>query len=104
MAWDREIRGAIDAALRHGFVVVLLSPETVGADFVVAEIRHALERRIELGRQSGVIPIIASERDRTLALLASSDLEPITKMALLDFTSGTWENNLAELIKVLATE
>jgi hypothetical protein len=50
------------------------------------------------------LPIIISERELTLSLLASSPLYARLEVAALDFSSGEFDEKMAELRRFLATE
>jgi hypothetical protein len=102
--WADQIRSGLDEAVKKGFVLVLLSPEAIAAESVATEVQYALERCIERGHRSSIVPIVVSHRDQTLALLESSPLQPVTQMQLLDFTVGAFDDNVAELIRILASQ
>jgi hypothetical protein len=101
--WFDMVSRVIDEAVEQGFVLVLLSPEALAADFVAAEVQYALKRRVELGQTSSIVPILVDQPQRTLALLESSPMRAITDMRLFDFTVGAFDDNVAELIRTLAT-
>jgi hypothetical protein len=101
--WADQIRTGIDEAIEKGFVLVLLSPEALAAESVVTEAGYALERYIESGRP-GIVPIIVSQPEQTLALLeSSSPLQQVARMHCLDFTEGALAENIATLIRTLAS-
>jgi hypothetical protein len=59
-------------------------------------------RAAATGKSSSVIPVLASDRERTLDLLASIPAgEAVAQMQLIDFTSGDFDDNFAELLRML---
>jgi hypothetical protein len=98
--WSAEVQNALDAALDHGFVLVLLSPEALESEFVVAEVKHALERS-DAERSTRVIPIVASRVDLTFDSLERLGLEAIARRQMLDFTVGDLDDNVSSLIRIL---
>ncbi len=103
--WVAAATSAVDDALAHGYVVVFLSPEAldaVEAAFVVAAMEHAVARAAATGKSSNVIPVLVSDRERTLDLLASSPAgEAVGQLQMVDFTSGDFDDNFAELLRTL---
>jgi hypothetical protein len=97
-----QLIDAITAALQNGYVLLLLSPEMFTSDIAMNQALLALAMRDASGRHSSVIPIIGSEQELTLSLLASSPLSArLGYMPTLDFTAGEFTDNMAELLRVL---
>jgi TIR domain len=95
--WAEQTRVALDSAIDHGFVLIVLEPAAVASSAVADEVGRALESE----RRGGVIPIIADNMPATLGMLPTSALEPLTDLAMLDFTGGSFDDNFAELLRAL---
>jgi hypothetical protein len=97
-----QLIDAITAVVQNGYILLLLSPETFTSDIVMNEALLALALGDASGRHSSVVPIIASEQELTLSLLASSPLSArLGYIAPLDFTTGEFTDNMVELMRVL---
>jgi len=95
--WSERIQSALDEALNTGYVVLLLSPKAFESPFISATLQYVA------GRPSSVVVIIESDREETLSLLASiADWPMIGSHAPLDFTTGQFEENFADLLRVLS--
>jgi hypothetical protein len=101
--WAETMAVALNDAMDHGYLLLLLSPEAFDADAIATEVEYAMTRRTRSGRPSNVVPLVVSERERTLSLLGSSRLgRAIGQIQPLDFTSGKFDDNVAKLLRTLA--
>jgi hypothetical protein len=117
-ALTRLREAAQDVAISHGHLLLLLSPESVNSVEMLVELRAmvrfagdpsaaAAERWAELVEDASiVVPLIVSERERTVARLGSSRLgrelrEIGHNVEPLDFTSGDFNDNIAKLLRIL---
>jgi TIR domain len=83
-------------------VLLLLSPEAMSSAWVTWEVRYALERHLDLGWKSRIVPVIVSRRRETLELIRSSPLERIGDVQALDLSAGEIDEKVAKLTHILA--
>jgi hypothetical protein len=67
--WMQEIAGAIDRAVNRGFVLLLLSPNSVQSQFVMHEIQYALDKASKAAHGANVIPIMIDDPRGTQAAM-----------------------------------
>jgi hypothetical protein len=97
-----QLIDAITSAIQNGSLLLLLSPEVFTSQIIMNEVILAAALSDESGRHASLVPIVASEREQTLTLLASSPLPAMLKnIAPLDFTAGEFDENMAELVRIL---
>ena len=94
--WASAIRTAIDDAVNEGFVLLLLSPESVSSQWCHAATLHALQRAAQSAR-SNIIPVIIAPFD-------PSALTPQLRMIQwFDLTTGQFDERMEELIANMKT-
>lgn len=94
--WAAVLGAAIDKAVQHGFVLLLLSKASLQSQFCRQETIYALKRVTASGR-SNVVPIIIEKFDRTAL---PSDLQAIQ---YFDLTTGPFDERIEALIDNLKT-
>ncbi len=94
--WAGAIGAAIDEAVQHGFVLLLLTKASLDSQFCRHETFHAFERAAASGR-SNVVPVIADQFDRF------SLPRELQSIQWFDLTTGPFEERMEELIRNLKT-
>lgn len=93
-----KMQTAIDESIANGFVLVLLSPNSVGSLWCKAETLYALRKAKASGR-SNVIPIIVHDMDKVLGSLPAH----LATLQCFDLTSADFDQRMEELIRALKT-
>jgi hypothetical protein len=96
-----EITEGIDEAVAHGFVLVLMSPDSWRSRWMAVETDYVLERSAATGPRSNVIPVIVRDRERTL--LYMPEALPLQYFQYFDLTTGDRDTRVAELVQSLKT-
>jgi len=91
--WGTTVDLQLDAAVRQGFVLPLLTPESVSpGSFLREELAAAIRRRAPGARN--IIPLMIEPCSAPL---------PIATIQWLDWTQGDRESNLVKLVHLLKT-
>lgn len=98
--WGSPIVAAIDESAKRGFVLLLLSPDSVESPFVQAETSLALERATKSG--GNIIPIIVRDARETRGRLTISPIgQLLNRIQFVDISTGDMQNNIRRLIELL---
>jgi TIR domain len=92
--WMQEITRRIDGALARGFVLLLLSPNSVQSEWVRHEIEYALSNR----KAPNVIPIMIDDPAQIRNAMPKSMLDLLTDILYFDFSEGDFDTNMDRLI------
>jgi hypothetical protein len=94
--WRATTGDALLDAARRGWVIILLSPEALRSEFVIAELDLAL-------RVPGVnlLPIVVRDVETTLAGFSPDVRQALLHLEWLDFTPANRERNTPRLIATL---
>jgi hypothetical protein len=101
--WVDQMRDALDMAIANGFVLLLLSPEAMSSAWVTWEVRYVLERHLDLGWKSRIVPVLVSRPRETLELIRSSPIEAIRDVEAFDLSAGEIDEKVATLTHILAS-
>lgn len=96
--FGRTIQSAIDESLANGFVMLLLSLNSLLSDYCKEETDYAL-RKAHASQQSNVIPVLIKEASQVLAALPLQ----LALINCFDLTKGDFKDRMAELIHSLKT-
>lgn len=96
--FQSAIKAAIDKSLANGFVLLLLSPNSLTSPFCKAETEYAL-RRAQASQRSNVVPVIVKDGSQFLAKLPLQ----LAAVQYFDLTPGDFEDKIARLIHILKT-
>ena len=99
--WLGEITARLDDAERHGFVLLLLSPNSVRSEWVRRELEHALVRVRQFGRAYGLIPVLVGSREDTELAMDAETAALLGQIQWADFSKGSIEENTESLIRHL---
>lgn len=96
--WQQEITSAIDRAVERGFVLVLLSTNSVQAKYLMEEVRHALDRSAKAAHGANIVPIMLDDPG-----VIQSAMPPPLRILLggipwFDFSRGDFETNVTRLV------
>ena len=93
-AWTFAIGTAISNAIKEGFVLLLLSPDSLASEYCRGEIEYALQLAAR-SQRSNVIPVV-------VAPIAREALPPqLANIQWFDLTTGPFEERVEELIRNL---
>lgn len=94
--WPAATEDALLDAARRGWILILLSPDALRSEFVMAELYMAL-------RVPGVnvLPIVVRDVDRTLAGFPREIQDALLHAEWLDFTPANRERNTPRLLATL---
>jgi hypothetical protein len=101
MEWQAEIFSRINEAEQRGFVIALISVESMHSQWVRSELEYAVARRRELGRGYGVVPVLLSGWSRISANGDPALTAILDVMQAVDFAEGSIEANTEMLISHL---
>jgi hypothetical protein len=96
--WQQEITSAIDRAVDRGFVLVLLSSNSVQSEYVMQEIRYALEKSAKAAHGANIVPILLNDPG-----VIQSAMPPPLQLMLggiqwFDFSQGNFDTNINRLV------
>jgi hypothetical protein len=96
--WMQEIMGAIDRAVERGFVLVLLSPNSVKLAFTLREIQYAFDKAGKAAHGANIIPVIISNPYEKQAGMSSGLQSLLGGIQWFDFSHGDFDRNIENLI------
>ena len=96
--FQAAIQSTLDESLANGFVLLLLSANSLASQFCRAETEYAL-RRAQASERSNVVPVLIKDGSRVLRTLPAE----LAAVQCFDLTSGDFEHRMAELIRILKT-
>jgi hypothetical protein len=100
--WRQAITDALDEALDTGYVLLLLSHGALRSTEVRRTLQYAENGSSGRGTSARVVPIIARDREEIHSLIAEDPGSPMLEsVEWLDFTTGQFEDNLADLMRIL---
>jgi hypothetical protein len=99
--WQDAITGSIDDALLHGFVLILLSPNSAKKEFVRYEIEYAVSKAASLHRSGSVLPIVFGNPRAILAQFSPRTRERLESTQWFQFDEGDFQDEAARLIREL---
>jgi TIR domain len=99
--WMGEITARLDDSERQGFVLVLMSPNSVRSEWVRRELKHALVRVRQLGRGYGVVPVLVGSSEETRLAMDAETATLLGEIQWADFSKGSIEQNTESLIRQL---
>ena len=96
--WMLEIASAIDRAVARGFVLMLLSPNSVRSKFVMHEIQYALEKSAKATHGANILPIMLTDPHVTQIAMPPSLQLLLGGIQWFDFSQGDFDVNIAKLV------
>jgi hypothetical protein len=96
--WQQEITSAIDRAVERGFVLVLLSMNSMQSDFVTNEIRYALEKSATAAHGANIVPLMLNDPSVILNAMSPSLQLALRDIQWFDFSQGDFGMNITRLI------
>jgi len=90
-----KLTEALEEAIKKGFFLVLLSPDSLESNNVRREVEFALNK------QAKIIPIIVRDPEIVISQLVSLN---IANLYYTDFTKGNFNNNMTDLIEFVKTK
>ena len=89
--WASGVSSAIDEAVKHGFVLLLLSEASLKSDWCRKETEYALAR-VSKSSRSNVVPVIIEQFNHAMLPLQ------LRHIMYFDLTTGPFEDRVEELI------
>lgn len=96
--WMQEIASGIDRAVRRGFVLILLSPNSVRSQFTMHEVRYALAKSAGATHGANILPIMLTDPLATQKAMPPSLQFLLGAIQWFDFSQGDFDRNMARLI------
>ncbi len=96
--WMQEIANAIDRAVERGFVLVLLSPNSVRSQFTMHEIQYALDKSARATHGANIVPIMLNDPRATQSAMPPSLQLLLGGIQWFDFSQGDFDANIARLV------
>ena len=95
-----SIQHHIDDALAHGFVVLLLSPQSAKKEFVRAEIEYTLAKAAT-DRTGLVVPVVFGNPEETLAGFSRPTQARLRSIGWISFDAANFQTAAAKLVAEL---
>lgn len=92
------IESTIDESIANGFLLALLSPDSITSTWCKHETLYALKKAVSTKR-SNVVPVIVRERDQVLRSLPNH----LLALQFFDLTSADFDHRMEHLIQTLKT-
>ncbi len=96
--WMQQISSALDQAVHRGFVLVLLSRNSLQSQFVMSEIQYALEKSVKAAHGANIIPIMLDDPRAIQASMPQQLQLHLKGIQWLDFSQGDFETNISKLV------
>ena len=96
--WQQEITNAIDRAVERGFVLVLLSVNSVESQFIMAEVRHALEKAAKAAHGANIVPVMLDDPAAIQSAIPPSLRGALERIEWFDFSQGNFDANITRLV------
>ena len=94
----QEIARVIDKAVERGFVLVLLSPNSVQSQFTLREIQYALDKSTKAPHGANVVPIMLHDPRSTQGAMSPAHQLLLGVIQWFDFSQGNFDANMVNLI------
>jgi len=96
--WEQEITSAIDRAVERGFVLVLLSTDSVQSEFVMHELRYALDKSTRAAHGANIVPIMLNDPRVIQRAMPPSLQLMLGGIQWFDFSQGDLDTNITKLV------
>jgi hypothetical protein len=96
--WQQEITSAIDRAVERGFVLVLLSANSVQSAFVMHETRYALDKAAAAAHGANIVPIMLDDPRVIQSAMPPSLQLMLRGIQWFDFSQGNFDTNITRLV------
>jgi hypothetical protein len=100
-SWQDALTGALDDALLHGFVLILLSPKSAKKEFVRYEIEYAMARSTSTHRRGSVVPIVFGDPRPTIAQFSPKTRQLLESALWFAFDTAHPQRSVARLVDEL---
>jgi hypothetical protein len=102
-AWQDAITGAVDDALLHGFVLILLTPNSAKKEFVRYEVEYAVTKSASMRRSGSVVPVVFGDPRATIAQFSPKARKQLESTRWFIFDESHPQQSVARLISELKT-
>lgn len=99
--WMQEITQAIDEAVARGFVLVLLSPNSMESGWVQREVQYSLEKASKSAHGANIIPLMIDDPGATQAAMPASMQFALSGIQWVDLSKGDFDTNMRNLIRYM---
>ena len=96
--WQREITNAIDRAVERGFVLMLLSTKSLESQFIMADVRHALEKAANAAHGANIVPVMLDDPAAIQSAMPPSLHGALERIQWFDFSQGSFDANITRLV------
>ncbi len=101
--WSQQVLAGIDQAIKEGFVLLLISDNSIKAPFVLAEVEYAFKKCVAGQYGNNIIPIFITDPNATIQLMPIGLKSLISKIQYFDLSKGNFNQNIKKLITTLKT-
>lgn len=99
--WQAAITGAVDDALLHGFVLILLTPNSAKKEFVRYEVEYAVTKSASMHRSGSVVPVVFGDPSATIAQFSPRASKLLESTQWFHFDEGHPRQSVARLVSEL---
>lgn len=96
---DQQIARAIDQAVARGFVLVLLSPNSMESAWVRREVQYSLGKAAKAAHGGNIIPLMIHDPAATQAAMPSLMQFALAGIQWFDVSKGDFDANMRSLVK-----
>jgi hypothetical protein len=96
--WEQQIASAIDAAVERGFVLVLLSPESVRSRQSLGEIQYALDKSASAPHGANIVPVMLRDPTATQSAMPEAMQALLGDIHWFDFSQGDFDAHIERLV------
>jgi hypothetical protein len=101
--WRQEVTIAIDRAVERGFVLVLLSTNSVLSEIVMHEFRYALDKSATATHGANIVPLMLND-PRVIQSAMPPELQLMLRSTQwFDFSQGNFDTNVTRLVAYMKT-
>lgn len=96
-----QIKIAIDGASKEGFIIILVSQNTITSKYCLHEIEYAIQK--STGRAGNIIIIFLTDPPQTISQMPTALQFLISGYQYMDFSKGSFSDNVIKLVKHMKT-
>lgn len=97
----QQITQAIDQAVSRGFVLVLLSPNSMVSEWVQQEVQYSLEKAAKAAHGANIIPLMIHDTVATQAAMPDPMRLALSGLQWFDLSKGDFDANMEKLVRYM---
>lgn len=99
----QDITRAIDQAVERGFVLVLLSSNSMESKWVQREVQYSLEKASKAPHGGNIIPLMIDDPATMKAAMPASMQFALSGIQWIDISKGDFNTNMENLVRYMRT-